>query len=392
MTRPFPRLGDRNADLDRLRAIAILFTLATHLKFLWGPGRGAWLYAYTEFWTGVDLFFVISGYIVSKTLIREIETRGDPAGSIVHFYLKRMFRILPVAYLWLIVALMLSHLFPDTGHFPSPALIRLEAIVAVLNVFNLFASVGAQDIGVGYGPYWSLSIEEQFYFLLPAFLLVCRSTRGRVAAAVSVILVVDLLLRPVLAMKGFTAPFIAKFTLTQIDGLALGVLLCLATDHPAWRAVRPRWNPGSLAGTCFALALIAALMLLPGLSVPDRNAMASLYAVPLITLTGGALVWLASYDADLILDFRPLAPLLRWLGSRSYSLYLAHFPMIWVTRWLGEQGLPSGPVAQTAVFLLLSAGAAEASYRLVELPFIAWGRGWIASRSLLARSAPTASH
>jgi peptidoglycan/LPS O-acetylase OafA/YrhL len=372
----------RNADLDRLRAIAIVFTVVTHLKFLWGPWRVDWLYAYTEFGTGVDLLFVVSGFIVTRTLIREIETSGDPGRSVMRFYLKRAFRILPVAYLWLLVALVLSHVFAETGHFPSPGLMWLETGAAVLNIFNLLASLGVRDIGVGYGPYWTLSIEEQFYFLLPAFLLVCRSTRERIAVTAIVILAVDVLLRPGLALSGFTAPFIAKFTLTKVDGLALGVLLCLTADRPAWQAPRPRWQSTSVAGTGLVLALISALALVPGLFEPERRATASILAMPLVGLTSGVLVWLASYDSNLILAHRRLSPVLHWLGSRSYSIYLAHFPMIWVSRWLIDQGLQAGLFAQTTIFLLLSGAATEASYRLVEQPFIALGRYCMAGREV----------
>jgi peptidoglycan/LPS O-acetylase OafA/YrhL len=163
-------VGHRRADLQGMRAIAVLTVFANHL-FDWPPGG----------FVGVDVFFVLSGFFITGILIRERSTTGKL--SFQRFYVRRVKRILPSAVLVLVVTVTGSYLL-----FPA---IRakdtlLDALYAAVFAANFrFQAVGADYFQQTQPPspiqhYWSLSIEEQFYFVWPVLLVaIFAVTRSR---------------------------------------------------------------------------------------------------------------------------------------------------------------------------------------------------------------------
>jgi peptidoglycan/LPS O-acetylase OafA/YrhL len=375
--------GRRNKDLDRLRAVAILLVMVSHLQlvFPWGIGKPPGVFAYLGFWTGVDLFFVISGFIVSRLLVVELHEAMESGGMAValkSFFARRIFRIWPLAWGWVAFVLLLSLVFNDSWALPQPGYILSEFVAIALNIYNLADAYGWPLLNTdGYqrfAPYWSLSVEEQFYLCMPILLLAVRTTRHRVWFLLAFLFFIVLVLRPVLVLTGTDVNFFMKFTLSRMDPLVCGCLLCFFAAT-AWHArIEPRVLKAPGLGLAVFVGLSAVVAIVPLLIGPNLDTARFTLFWPLLDLAAGLLVWIASYDGDYF-TVPLLEPVIQWVGSRSYSLYLAHWPSIWITQEIGFRvsrgmGRPItdfGPL-YLGLFVGLTLALAELGHRLVERP------------------------
>jgi len=177
----------KNIEIEYLRAIAIVMTVIGHLPTVMIAYTPVFTKLFTIFmpWSGVDLFFCISGFVVSKAYMelmdRHVESNQfwTVAKS---FWVRRVYRLLPTAWLWIAIPFLLSLTFNTSGVFGS-WLDNLRSFTAVAT----FTGNVANQFGLILGPnsvYWSLSLEEQFYFLFPLFLLFVRGTRRRTVVLV----------------------------------------------------------------------------------------------------------------------------------------------------------------------------------------------------------------
>ncbi|WP_067198438.1 acyltransferase family protein [Microbacterium sp. XT11] len=314
-------------DVQALRAVAIGLVVLNHL---W-PGRVPGGYV------GVDVFFVISGFLITGHLLAELERTGRVA--LGAFYARRIRRLLPAALL--VLALTLGGvwaLLPYTRWADN----ALQAVASAFYVEN-WALAG---LSVNYSAhnaaasavqhYWSLSVEEQFYLLWPllllgAALLALRAVRGR-RARTRVILtaVAAIALLSLAASVVFTAyaPSQSYFvTFTRVWQFAVGAMIAIL---PA--AVFGRMPPAAASGLAAAgFAGIAAGALLYGAETPYPGVAALLPVVSTAAVIAagagrGALLPLVSR----LTDARPV----QWLGDVSYSLYLVHWPLIVLTPFL----------------------------------------------------------
>ncbi|GAA5179044.1 acyltransferase [Niveibacterium umoris] len=356
-------------DIEVLRGIAILCVLVQHIPdiFPWSvspsdPPRLGW-------WVGVDIFFAVSGYVIARQLLPALAAAANPEArwSVIRaFWIRRAWRLLPAAWLWLALILMAVCLFNESGVF-GDLQTNLEATAA--GVFQ-YANVrldrvfGVKPYGVSF-PYWSLSLEEQFYLVLPLLVLLC----GR---RLLWLLLLIVLVR--FAIGNLGSAF-------RVEGLALGVLVAIAQQHnrlavPDWFGRLPPW---------VRLALIPAVlwpMLLlgkvTGSSPPPTQGIIALFATALLVI--------AAQDRGLLRLPRPLHGVVLWFGSRSYSLYLAQIPIFWATRELWFRAGVTSPgngdalrFGMTACVLLIV--AVELSWRFVEQPLRRYGAA-LASRHL----------
>jgi len=348
-----PALAHRD-DVQGLRAIAVLTVIASHASIPYVPGG----------YVGVDVFFVISGFLITQLLFREVERSGRI--SIPGFYARRARRILPASTLVIIATIIASAIWLSAVDLRVVVQDALWAIFFAANIH--FAAVGTDYFAAEEPPsplqhYWSLSVEEQFYLVWPALLLVLVLVAGRRALPKRLVFAVLLVVTGasfVWSLISTTSdPLAAYFSTTaRAWELGLGALVALIAEPVARRlhsAAR-----GLLCLTGLVLIGIACVYYTEQTPFPGSAA-----AVPVV---GSALVLLAGAGFHAphpwpvrALGVRPM----RIVGDWSYSLYLWHWPVLIIAeRKVGTLGPWRTAVCLVVVFVL-----SALTYRLVEQPF-----------------------
>lgn len=374
----------KNHDIEVLRAIAISFTLISHL--VWGimpklGGVGRQVHSAFQFWTGVDLFFAISGFLITTSLLTsQREFPGnDPAAPRSRwrdfpafskpFWIRRAFRLLPSAWLWVSLTLVGSALFNAHESFGPLHQNLREACASLLNVANLYYyewfSRGNSADG-SFGIYWSLSLEEQFYLLFP-FLLFFLRRRVLVAVLVAAFLAQVFVDRP----SGFHAHSDSFLWFVRTDALILGVLIALWRRRRSYAAVEPRFLRRPALAFPFVGAAVVLLAAMPAFAPTSR------FATGIVAVLSGALVLIASYNRDYIFPRSPVKGVFVWLGSRSYSIYLIHIAcraFVLELKQVADIAQGSVLAALWTVFsVVLTLLLSELNYRFIETPFRKWG-------------------
>ena len=366
----------RLPGLDGLRAVAVLGVVLYHLGVPWLPGG----------LLGVDVFFVLSGFLITTLVVEEIERTGRV--NLRAFYLSRARRLLPGLFLVLAAVSLLSVLaLPE-----ERAELRRDVVAAMMYVSNWSYVLNEQSYfeSVGRPPMlqhlWSLAVEEQFYLLWPAVvagaMVVGRHRLRRVAALAAVISATWMAL--LAAHQGYPLtndPSRAYFgTDTHAMGLLLGA--ALATFWSPWRIWRPdrSWltserPTGQRLGTALVdLVGVAALAGIVWTFFAVGEFSPLLYRGGFFAVAGCSALLVASlaHPAGLLGRVLAVQPV-RYLGERSYGIYLWHWPLALVTRPGFE--LPFGGWFSVLVRLAIIVGAAELSYRYVEQPIRAGALG-----------------
>ena len=335
--------------LDGVRALAVAAVLLFHAEV---PGfSGGYL--------GVSVFFTLSGYLITTLLLTEHATTG--AISMSAFYARRVRRLLPASLVCLAAVVAVSEL---TDVFVGVAELRRQVMGALLQVSNwvFLAGEGSyqqlfQQAGGARSPvehFWSLSIEEQFYWLWPptmAFLLGrCSTRRSRTLALGSLTLVFALMAPITAAFFGPDAAYWA--TPARVGEILMGALLALLLHARAVPRVVAWLAPTAL----LALAVCVA-------TFPASGGPAYAGWLPVVAVGSALLVLGLQADSHVrrLLSTRPLV----WLGGISYGVYLYHWPIYVIVdeRRTGLDGWQL-VVAQLALTLAI----AEISYRLLEQP------------------------
>lgn len=270
-----------------------------------------------------------------------------------YFWIRRAFRLLPSAWLWLALILACCLLLNRSGAFGSLSANLAASLAGFLQVANFrFAdSFYRYEYGASF-VYWSLSLEEQFYLLLPLLILCLRRYLGW--ALLALVLVQFFSLRTPLLM------------VLRTDALAIGVLLALASLQPGYA----RWNPTLLGRAWSGPLLLAAVAAALGVLASEAYSLVTV-RIGAIALLCGLLVWIASYDRDYLLSNGPLKRLLVWVGARSYAIYLIHIPAFYLSRELCFRlGWDAGerPLSLLGTSLVLIVVLSELNYRFVESP------------------------
>jgi peptidoglycan/LPS O-acetylase OafA/YrhL len=334
-------------SLDGLRAVSFLFVFVAH--------SGADKLVPGGF--GVTVFFFLSGFLIT-TLLR-IEDRKTGTVSLRGFYLRRVFRILPPFYITLLSAIGLGLIGLVPGQLePRP-------IAALLLHFGnfWFASHGSDGVPAGTPVYWSLAVEEHFYFGFPLLYLLTRRMGlkgGRQGLLFLAIAALVLSWRVLLVFRlGVPADRTYLCTDTRLDSILFGCTLAVAANPvldpiPGGATAWKRWLLP--AGT--ALLLFTFLFRAPWFRESFRYTLQGLGLVPLFI------------SAMLFPDWGPFRvlnrPSIAFVGVLSYSLYLVHHVVLYTVR----AHLPGlNPFLQAGVALAISLTYASAMYRYVEKPF-----------------------
>jgi peptidoglycan/LPS O-acetylase OafA/YrhL len=336
------------SELDGLRGLAIVLVLLFH--FAGDLPRNVIFLGPVYFgWSGVDLFFVLSGFLITRILLR---TRRDE-GYFRSFYIRRALRIFPLYYGVLAVCTLLFVLFPALRPmFPCAR----DQIFHWLYLGNWTALLASEDQR-SMGHFWSLAIEEQFYWIWPFIVWKVRPSRLPFVAAGAI--ATAILLRSFLYGVA-TDPFVYRTTLCRMDGLMAGALCAILVARPGIESWLRQWTRRFPLGIVLALAAGAGGALLwhdrftytVGFTFFDAGyALLLLYAV----YRGG---WVQN-------AFRGRTP--RMIGKYSYGIYVFHQLVYWgVTQYkLAPRGLPA-----LTTSLALSVGLAVASYELMEKRFL----------------------
>ncbi|MCX6954208.1 MAG: acyltransferase [Verrucomicrobia bacterium] len=359
-----PRSSGRIPELDGLRGLAIALILWHHLASPALPAlRESWLgglrIAFGLSWLGVNLFFVLSGFLIGGILL---DHRDSPRLARA-FYLRRGLRILPLFFVTLLVAMAAVALHAP-GSWQS-----FPAWVYGLFLTNFALAWAQQWDWLPFSVLWSLTVEEQFYLVAPWVVRAVSPARLPWLAAGAVLLAWILRAGHLLFWPAghFGATVLTPFCM---DGLALGVLLAWARRapdaKPFWSRLSAHW-PATLA--CVAAVLTALTLLHP--LTPRQLA---LFGTGLINLCCALAVALALGVKVPLLAVRPLTH----LGRHSYFVYLWH-PLIGVglIRWLGGERYAIHTLAGFGLVFLASAAtwaAAALSWKWFEGPLVAAGQ------------------
>ncbi|MFM9084951.1 MAG: acyltransferase family protein [Acidimicrobiia bacterium] len=349
-------------DIEGLRAIAVLLVLAYHAGL---PGISGG-------YVGVDVFFVISGFLITGLLVREHDATGRIRFG--EFYARRIRRLLPASFVVVLATLLASRVWLEPLRLDDLGRDAMAAAVFGTNV--LFAARQTDYLQSALPPsplqhYWSLGVEEQYYLAYPLLVwLALRSGsrfggRRTLAAALGALAVASLALGVALTPR---SPAVAFYLLpTRAWELLAGGLLALAVHSPAGRGPsRGATDAGGGRGLATRAAagwLGLALVAVSATTYGEATAFPGWAA--LLPVAGAVLAIAAPHDRGpgprRLLDLRPM----QWIGSRSYALYLWHWPILIVAR--AREGAELG-AGTTAACIALTAVASEASHRLVEGP------------------------
>lgn len=324
----------RNGAIDGLRTISVLLVFIQHTLYDAIPGG----------FVGVDIFFVISGFLITSILLNETRTSGSIA--LGNFYCRRAFRILPAA---LICFTLTAACMPSTlsHHGENPLLDLAAACLSFMNWMRAFTSYNGGSLGHA----WSLSVEEQFYLLWPAALLLLVRA-GRLAGIAKITFAAICCVvawRCVLGYQGASPDRIYNGLDTRVDAILVGALIA-CTNVTSFIAVLAR-------------AWILPLLALAGCAYffGPNDRFIWLY-LPVTAITAGLLLLVCLSDNPVsgVLSSK----IMTYWGVRSYSFYLWHMPVIAAVRFIGY---PRAVWIYPA--FLISLLAADLSYRLIEKPF-----------------------
>lgn len=361
--------------VDGLRAFAVLSVLAYHARPHWLPGG----------FLGVDIFFAISGFVVTGALARH---STEPfARFIAGFYRRRLVRILPALLVMLVLtSVVWVLLIPRSWLSGQAERVALFAFAGMSNWALIHQADAYFAPRAEFSPFthtWSLGVEEQFYLLAPVLLFLAFRLRRFMTGAIAALAVLSLALAWLWAQ---TKPTLAFYGIgTRIWELAAGALWYLTLWHGGSQDARVRapWVLPLAQAAAAGVLVMTVSLAQPG-ALPVPWALAAVIST--LVLVGSAR---AKHSAlHLVLAAHPL----RWIGLGSYSVYLWHWPVFVLMRWtFGMEALVNVLVAMVLTF-----GLAALSYRWVEAPLRSSARwaampAWAASATLVSVAAVAAA-
>ncbi len=355
-------------DIQGLRAVAVLTVIAAHAGVPFLPGG----------FVGVDVFYVISGYLIASLLYREVLLTGRI--SIGAFWARRARRILPAATLVTVVTVLLSMAWMSLLDAREVVIDALWASAFAANIH--FAQQGVYYFAEGEGPsplqhYWSLAVEEQFYVLWPLLLAACLTvtallrkgkSTGRPVERLPRSAVLTMLVILTLASLAWSihatvaSPGSAYFS-TLTRGWELGVGAMIALVPPTFLRRLTRFSLETMAVIGALTLMTACVMITPATPFPGIAALLPVAGTALLIMSGSAAD--APGRQTVSGQLLAVAPL-RMIGDWSYSLYLWHWPAFILPPVALDRAMtPFEKFIAVLVVLTLSAY----SYRFVEMPF-----------------------
>lgn len=341
--------------LDGLRGIAVITVMCYHLEFL-VPSlhtvvKGGFL--------GVDMFFVLSGFLITSILVKEHDQNGKI--SLKNFYIRRTLRLMPAFWVFLITLFFLGkYILPaneaaviyDNNNF----------VYAAVYLMNWHHAAGGVLTG-NLNHTWSLAIEEQFYIIWSLVLVKAFAearSRKQIAAGTAFFIILLITQRAIRAALGASIDVLYYSTDTRIDALLIG---CLASMLYCWKLIPSRIFSSDAFARVSYMAVIVAFAIFIGFFHEDL----SLYYGSLSMFSAAVAVmilWLITHKNTVVHKFLEFKPL-RWLGLISYGLYLWHY----VFYEFAKSRFENVPV-QIFVALSLAFVVSSLSFYLIEKPIL----------------------
>lgn len=358
----------RHHGLDTLRAAAIVLVFCYHYQvFVSREPSFGWLS--TIGWVGVDLFFVLSGYLIANQLFKTMALGATP--SLSNFYARRLLRTLPNY--WVVLAL----------YFLLPTLMGGKEPPALWRFLTFTQNIGLLP-GTAFSHAWSLCIEEQFYLLLPAALLLLRGTRlplrwawwllaSLIAAAIvhRSLLWLDYGREADGALRGYY-PNVYYATLCRIDEFLPGVAVALLQNFHRERWQRLMRHGGGLLAAGLVSTLLILVLAYRGYSIEGYGYgyFMTGFGYSLIAISFALLVLAALSPSSPLHRLRVpgAAPLALW----SYAIYLTHKPIAFIVQQqMSKLGIEGKDAVVIPVVIVACLAGGWLLYRLVEAPFMA---------------------
>lgn len=354
-------------SLDGLRAVAIILVMLFHFR----PYQFFGI-AFDFGWIGVQLFFVLSGYLITRILL--VKKQNDFGYYVKNFYWRRVLRIFPLYYFYLLIVSVTFYFF----EYPESFLrYRFSLFTYLFNYEALFVDY---DIPHGIAHFWSLCVEEQFYLVWP-FLVYFLSRRNFIYAVAAIVVLVPIirwLLGDHLLNIGhteFSAGIgVYTFTLSHFDAFAIGGLIP-ALNLQNLRISTGKWMIGSTL-----LVLVVGLINLQLFKFSDGNVpRISSLGYPMASLTNGMHIWsytfLNLYFAIIILHLIKKGNVILEhtsmvnIGKVSYGMYIYHMLLLTFLKYLGFEVIKFVP-AMFIVYLLVTYLISWLSFRYFESIFL----------------------
>ncbi len=372
-------LEARLRGLDGLRGAAVLSVVAFHtlrIKEDHGVLGVLWASVQESTWAGVDLFFVLSGFLITGILLDSRDTHR----YFINFYARRILRIFPLYYAVLIVALLILPALLGMGRLPALYSRLLENQVWLWTYLANFLQAREAHTLPGFGHFWSLAVEEQFYWFWPlAIFFTSRRILLKACLAVCFLLPA---VRLVLLLHGFSPWALRQCTFTRFDTLLFGALAALIVRDPVLiricRVVLP-------IAACVALIGLLSIELRSGF-IPYEGAETMVWGYSAFGIIFGTIIFRVAMQGP---EFRGLlsAATLGWFGKYSYGIYIFHWPIAQAVQGLADRALVSfHSEFLTAFFrfvcvLAISSAAAWLSWHFFEVHFLRLKRYFEYSRS-----------
>lgn len=380
---PHASIRNRNEDIEILRGVAIIFILVVHIRLLliYPSSLYNGFLNLFQLSLGVDLFFVISGFVIANSLQHSLSgSSTSKYRQLLAFWLKRVFRLLPAAWLWLTVTVAIMFVITQNieaaDSFERSMIPIYAAMLNILNFYSAYcnANPGNDSIcGIYYlhGQYWSLSLEEQFYFVFP-FLLFFVNRKMFIASLVLLLAAQFFWYRPVTSFGFFF----------RTDALCWGILLSFFSNSKRYISIYPKVLDSKYVSSALSLILV---ILLPAVGAHVTGVFnMKIYGVGLAAVLCALLVWLASYDKRHFGRSIGFRKVMMYIGSRSYALYISHLTLFIAISLLWDAVFGKNATSEfnkgliNIVVLLIAFSMtfvlSEFTYRFVELRYRNKGR------------------
>ena len=337
-------------SFDVLRGFAVFLVLLLHGSY--GFFKGGWI--------GVDLFFALSGYLITSLLMTEYNVSGNI--NIGQFYFRRAVRLFPALFVCILIA---NILWPFSNFFAGAN--QKQATVAAFFYFTNFIS---GNISGNMAHLWSLAVEEHFYLIWPfilTFIVFRISFRNQIAILIILILLVSIFrvyvynnelqfTKQIITMDSF------KFTLCRIDGIFVGALVALLLAHNRFKEIEFKKNTINLLLFVTILFFIVILFTISEYNIFLRNG-GFVFTNLLCAFT---LVLALKSDQHKLFSNK----FFRWAGTHSYGIYLYHFPVFFLLENLRQSHNLFNFLGVSVLRFVITFLIAELSYRYVEQPFL----------------------